>query len=297
MNTIQLLARDLVAEVTAHGVSRVTLGELNALAVRSVATERAYRQVAVQYLRWLRDQRISLETVHTRGMLLEFLDDHAESHGQKAVDQARQALQKIFAVSLPPVESLIEIVVRDRAYSFDELARVIKRQTSRNQLASLLCFDAGLRAHECITLARRSSGSPSLHRDWSPNRFAGRDDVVIYLVTGKGGLTREVALSRELSDAVIEQERAGPIAVRDREVNYVSSFDIGGGQALSASFSRGSELELGWSRGLHGLRHSFARHRLATLRTLFPQREALLVLSQELGHFRPAVSLTYLGGR
>jgi hypothetical protein len=159
MNNIRSLARELVAQVTVHGVSRAALGELNSLAVRSIGTERAYRRVAVQYLRWVRDLRIPLETVHTRGMLMEFLDDYAEYHGQKAVDQARQGLQKIFAVKLPTIGSLIQHIVRDRVYSFEELTRIVRHQTSGSALASLLCFDASLRAHETITVAHRHAGS------------------------------------------------------------------------------------------------------------------------------------------
>jgi integrase len=297
MATLPSLAREFVADVTAHGLSKADLGELNKFAVRSVSTERAYRQAVILYLRWLRDQRISRETVHTLGMMLEFLDDYAELHGQKSVDQARQALQKTFSVTLPRVESLVETVARDRAYSFDELAQVLEHQTPKNQVATLLCFDAGLRAHECITIARRCDGSPSSHREWSPGRFAGLTDIVIYLVTGKGGLSREVAVASEISEALLRLLRLTPVTVRDREVNYLSSFAIGGGQALSSSFSRASEVALGWSRGLHGLRHSYARRRLSTLCKLFPAREALLILSQELGHFRPAITLTYLAGR
>jgi integrase len=297
LKTIQLLARDLVAEVTAHGVSKETASDLNALMVRSVGTERAYRLVIFQYLRWLRDLRIEINSVQTTDMMLEFLDDYSECHRQKSVDQARQALQKVFSVSLSLVESAIETVVYDRSYNFDELEQIIGHQTFANQLGSLLAFDAGLRAHECITIRRRDEGSPSDHREWSPLRFRGLTDFVIYLVVGKGGLTREIALSRELSDLLLTRERPTPIIVRDREVNYESWFDIGGGQALSQSFTRASKLALGWSSGLHGLRHSFARRRMATLLTLFPPREALLILSQELGHFRPAATLCYLGGR
>ncbi|RQH05002.1 site-specific integrase [Paraburkholderia dinghuensis] len=297
MTTLQSLARELVADMTVHRRSKADLDALNAWAVRSIGTERAYRQVVTAYLEWLRDQRIPLQTLHTRDMLMEFIDEYAESHGQKSLDQARQALQKTFAVTLPTVESLVATVTRDRAYTFDELSQVIKYQTRKNQLATLLCFDAGLRAHECITLTRRCDGAPSTHRDWSPDRFAGLTDIVIYLVTGKGGLSREVAVSIELSDALLKLLRPAPVAIRDREVDYMSSFSIGGGQALSSSFSRASELALGWSRGLHGLRHSFARRRLATLCALLPPRDALLILSQELGHFRPAITLSYLSGR
>jgi integrase len=292
------LARSVVGDITAHGLSKRELDELNASAVRSIGTERAYREVYRQYLQWLSDLRLPLESAHTRRMMLEFLDDYAEFHKQKSVNRAVQALQKIFSVELPPVESCIIPTVEGRAYSFSGISKVITRQKPRNIVSTLACFDGGLRAHECYTLRKpRGNDGPSGHRNWSNDRFLGRTDYVIYLTDGKGGLVREVALSLEVSTELEKYLRPEPVVIRDREIEYISHYEIGGGQALSASFSYASKRALGYSHGLHGTRHSFAWNRLAVLIPLVGPRRALEILAEELGHFRgAAVTLSYLVG-
>ncbi|MEX3952801.1 hypothetical protein AB4Y40_34230 [Paraburkholderia sp. EG287B] len=293
---IQDLARDAVAGITVHGASKSQLGPLNQFAVRSLLTERAYRDAYAGYLRWLRANRIQLDHVHTRGMMLEWLDDLSETTGQKSVDRARQALQKIFSVSLPHVESCLPERVHGRAYIFDDVRRVLARQTTRHQLATLLAFDGGLRAHECLTLRERWRAGPSSHRTWSTDRFKGRSGYVIFIVIGKGGLRREVAISLELATELRKYARPEPVIVCDRGVDYISHFDIPGGQRLSSSFSRASMLALGYSNGLHGLRHSFAQNRLKQLLLVLEPRRALEALSNELGHWRASISLVYLMG-
>jgi integrase len=293
---IHNLARDAVAEITVHGASKGGLGALNRFAVRSLLTERAYRDAYAGYLRWLSGNRIELDRVHTRGMMLEWLDELSETSVQKSVDRARQALQKIFSVSLPHVESCQPPRVHGRAYIFDDVRRVLSRQRKRQQLAALISFDCGLRAHECITLRERFGAEPSSHRRWSADMFKGRSDYVIFIVTGKGGLRREVAISIPLALELRRYKRPEPVTVRDRGVNHISYFDIGGGQALSSSFSRASELVLGYSNGLHGLRHSFAQNRLTQLLSILEPKRALETLSNELGHWRPGISLAYLVG-
>jgi integrase len=161
----------------------------------------------------------------------------------------------------------------------------------------LLCLDAGLRAHECITLRPRESGEPSAHRNWSPDRFTGRTDYQLFLVTGKGGLVREVAVSRPIAAAIYQTLRPQPVTITDRGVHHQSFFDIGGGQQLSSSFTRASHKALGWSTGVHGLRHAFAQERLQVLTRDLGAARGLSALSQELAHFRIDVTLIYLRGR
>ena len=58
---------------------------------------------------------------------------------------------------------------------------------------------------------------------------------------------------------------------------------------------RASTTVLGWSKGGHGLRHSYAQDRVMELQTLrLSQEAAKEVVSQELGHFRPEITDTYL---
>ena len=71
--------------------------------------------------------------------------------------------------------------------------------------------------------------------------------------------------------------------------------DIGGGQRWSNSFSAASERTMGRSTGAHGLRHSYAQERMRELqRTGMLRDRALETVSQEMGHFRPEITETYL---
>jgi integrase len=298
MNVAQR-ARETIAGIAVHGASKQSLIELGLekIAIRSVGTERAYRDAYTSYLQWLIANRIALDDAGLRPFMLEFLDEFVEEHAQKSVNQAKNMLEKVFSVSLPKFESCLQPAFQGRAYGFDHVEKLIALPTPPNKLSILLCYDGGLRAHECITLCERSMAEPSRHRAWSDGRFSGRADYVVFLVTGKGGLIREVALSDPLARELRKHMRPHPIVIRDREVEYTSYFDIGGGQALSASFTRASQLTLGWSRGLHGLRHSFAHNRMRTLIPLVGAQRALQILSEELGHFRPEICLAYLVGR
>ena len=58
--------------------------------------------------------------------------------------------------------------------------------------------------------------------------------------------------------------------------------------------SAASERVLGWSTGAHGLRHSYAQERMAELQASLSRDAALTTVSQEMGHFRPEITETYL---
>lgn len=86
-----------------------------------------------------------------------------------------------------------------------------------------------------------------------------------------------------------------PRFVNDRGIHYHSHYAIAGGNAFSSSFTRASQRAVGWSAGAHGLRHTYAQQRMAELQEHGLDRdEALLAVSQELGHFRPDITLVYL---
>ncbi|WP_310619439.1 hypothetical protein [Flexibacterium corallicola] len=89
---------------------------------------------------------------------------------------------------------------------------------------------------------------------------------------------------------------AQPKRVCDRKIRYWQHYDIGGGNAWSSSFTEASKRALGWSKGGHGLRHSYAQERMIELQVeLFLEWSlALETVSQEMGHFRPDITLTYL---
>jgi len=111
---------------------------------------------------------------------------------------------------------------------------------------------------------------------------------------GKGGLVREVLLPRRLAERIEGRRLHRPERTVDRGVRYVQRYDVGGGNAFSASFSRASRIALGASRGAHGLRHAYAQERMRELVQHTEHRLALAIVSEEMGHLRPDVTRTYL---
>jgi hypothetical protein len=60
-------------------------------------------------------------------------------------------------------------------------------------------------------------------------------------------------------------------------------------------WSKASNFELGWSTGIHGLRHNYAQQRMEELQSRgFYYSDALAIISQEMGHFRPDITEVYL---
>lgn len=112
---------------------------------------------------------------------------------------------------------------------------------------------------------------------------------------GKGGLIRDVLIPNALATQLEQRRLAQPITVRDREINYLQRYDIGGGHKWSCSFSKASSRTLFFSNGGHGLRHSYAQERMNELKNLGLSRAtALETVSQELGHFRAEITEIYL---
>lgn len=106
---------------------------------------------------------------------------------------------------------------------------------------------------------------------------------------------REVLIPHELSERLEALRLETPQRVTDRGIFYQSHYDIGGGQRWSNSFSAAADRALGWSTGAHGLRHSYAQDRMIELQNRgLTRNQALETVSQEMGHFRPEITETYL---
>ncbi|WP_310621609.1 hypothetical protein [Flexibacterium corallicola] len=118
----------------------------------------------------------------------------------------------------------------------------------------------------------------------------------MYTVTGKGGLRRLVLVPPHLIEAIEARRVKQPREVKDRNVFYNPYYNIGGGNAWSASFTEASKRALGWSKGAHGLRHSYAQERMLELQVThkLEWEQALETVSQEMGHFRPEITMEYL---
>lgn len=272
-------------------------------AIRSVGTVRNYEQALTRVAEYAKYEKLpgglrGMSTAHA----LTYLEARGQDVGQKTLDMERQAIQSMMlhvtgklnpGESLSVIKSEQEQVLNSRAYSSDQVDLVTKAQIGKNALATKLSYAAGLRAHELLTLRpiseRKADSRPANNTKWQ-----GREGV-LYTVHGKGGLIREVNIPHELASTLETLRLKMPLSITDRKVHHTQYYDLAGGQRWSNSFSAAANRTLGWSEGAHGLRHSYAQERMHELQRQGLTRVlALETVSQEMGHFRPEITETYL---
>lgn len=182
---------------------------------------------------------------------------------------------------------------RDGYLAIAKTAKAVKakHQNDRNALATKLSYSAGLLAHELLTLRLVKEQTPDI-RPSDSLKFSHRDGK-IYTVVGKGGLIREVLIPNKLAQQLERHKLNEPVKVTDRNIYYQQHYNVAGGQSWSNSFSKTSNRVLGWSRGGHGLRHTYAQERMKEI-TQADYERVLKIVSQEMGHFRANITLIYL---
>ncbi len=225
---------------------------------------------------------------------------------QKYLSTIRVALERVVYVKevgkrLMRVEALPKhersLKEQNRAYTAEQLSLIYERLTPQGKLSLLLAYNAGLRAEEILTLQRRDEASPSTRRDWIEDRFKGREPGLIYIVTGKNGLRREVMIEKELAGVLETLRFEKPELIHDRKLPFKIHYDVLGGLQFSSAFSKASRQVLGWSLGAHGLRFSYAQRRIDEEMLGVPYQDAKLIVSQELGHFREDITERYIGSQ
>lgn len=275
----------------------------------SVATNAAFKGVLSRFAVELAKSGETLKSV-TVTQAMDYLKGLRDAGlSQKTIDQNRQGIQAMMQArgKLAPNEHLErvlaghETVLTSRAYSSAQIDLICSRQSERYALATQIMYSAGVRAEELLTLRPLAERAPDVrhYEDGSvkslPEKFLGREGVA-YTVQGKGGLIREVRIRADLAEKLEAHRRAKVVTVTDRGIRYKeSAYDIPGGSRVSSSFSKASQKSLGWSHGAHGCRHSYAQERMSELQECgLPYERALEVVSQEMGHFRHDITLTYL---
>ena len=283
-----------------HAVSRkIALGtgrhdHQNDGRIHSLGTARSYEQALKGFTDYLRQHRLGDLRSASEEEARQYLAERSQVVGQKTLDLDRQAIQIHLGQKLEIVCSSKESTLSTRSYTPAQVERIAHAQSEANSLATRLAYHAGLRAHELLTLRPAGERAASGHRQWSAERFTGREGDR-YTVVGKGGLVREVVLSRELVTALEARRLEEPRLVIDRGVHYSQHYDIGGGRAWSQSFSSASKRELGFSNGGHGLRHSYAQERMAELQQQgMRYDQAKATVAQEVGHFDKDTTEAYL---
>ena len=283
-----------------HAVSRkIALGtgrhdHQNDGRIHSLGTARGYEQALKGFADYLRQHRLGDLRSASEEEARQYLAERSQVVGQKTLDLDRQAIQLHLGQKLEIVCSSKESTLSTRSYTPAQVDRIAHAQSEANSLATRLVYHAGLRAHELLTLRPAGERAASSHRQWSAERFTGREGDR-YTVVGKGGLVREVMLSRELATALEARRLAESRLVIDRGVHYHQRYDIGGGRTWSQSFSSASKRELGFSNGGHGLRHSYAQERMNELQQQgMRYDQAKATVAQEVGHFDKDTTEAYL---
>jgi integrase len=291
-------AKQLTAIHASHGSQHRAESSTALRSIKSIGTERTYRTCIHDYLQWREHQRLPIKGPHWAAEIQAYLQDAAEIQSQKSLDQKRQALQCVFQVDLPRYQSVQISTFQGKDLTNEELASILDKQSDRVKFSTMLCLDAGLRAQELHTIRPVDEQARSVGRSWRDDLFIHRETFTKYSVWGKGGLRRVVAVSLPLAQQLEALRLSQPRSIQDREVDRIVYYDLVGGQSFSSLFSISAKQALGFTIGAHALRHRWAKRRFAALvKNAVPAKEALAILSQESGHFRPSISIPYLHAR
>lgn len=216
----------------------------------------------------------------------------------KTVQNERRVLERIVFLHEPERKLHIEQKLSprewvNRAYTHEQIYQIMTHQTPENQLATALCFTAGLRVQELLTLQRFDEASVSKGRKWREDLFIGSEGQK-YIVKGKGGLYRAVMIPHFLAEQLEQHRLNEPRKIKDRKCTIMNHYDIPGGKKFTDAFSQLSKRILGWSHGAHGLRYAYAQERLNHSIPDRSYEDKLAIISQELGHFRKEITPHYL---
>ena len=272
--------------------------------IYSTGTAECYRSALTTFCKWIQAERLG----DLRGVSVltvqRYLQHRHSIVGQKTLDLDRQAAQFLLqqnygqTVQLPRIKSTYHggrrLSSESRAYFSEQVDLIARNLPKSSSLAARIAFATGVRSRELLTLRPAEHVPASPRRQWSNLRFVGRTGVR-YTVRGKGGLRREVLIPHELARELEGQRLDAQKRIKDRGTMYWTNYRLAGGSYLSRLISRKSNELLDWSGGLHGLRHGYVQDRMLELTKLgFSRQDRLEIISQELGHFRPKIVLTYL---
>jgi integrase len=305
----RVAARRAVSPNVKLGVSRHQMKDPKQKIISSIGTARNHEDALTVFAKWLAQNKKKVLKNFDDNDVAEFMTERALICSQSACDLSRQAinLNLLFENPIPFVASTVETILTHRAYHPKQIEELIAKANKNLALSVNIANSAGLRCMELATISELLDicdisvmNGTQLDtfedpRNWSPKRFFGRESEESFLVHGKGGLRREVRLARQVAVLLRTRVRDEMKIVKDRRINHSSYFELLCGNNFSQQFSRHSYKVLGHSNGAHGLRHSFAKRRIQELMILgLSFEEAIIILSNELGHFASKNTFVYL---
>ncbi|MBA3007522.1 MAG: tyrosine-type recombinase/integrase [Proteobacteria bacterium] len=254
-----------------------------AVGVFSFATMHQYKSICTEFLTWCRDAHDMKDAaIIPPEMAAEWLSlKVASGSSRKTVSTYGAALNKMSAglstiykrdfeyeKTLRPVRQEMQkfqpVKVKPRAYTRPEA--MLQHLTGSHRLAAELQFYGGARVNEITRLKPEHMGN----------------DGVIHLTNTKGGRRRDITVPPEL------HRRLSEIIAREGDFRFVYH------QYRSALKSAAFESEQAYT-GSHGLRWCFAQKMFAEIQeTGGTYEHALKMVSEQLGHSRPEITLHYL---
>jgi hypothetical protein len=271
--------------------------------LRSSGTVRNYEDALTRVAAYIKTERLGHLREMTPAMAVTYLEKRGEYVGQSSLNMDRQAIQCMMhnvtakleqKQTIDVIKSQLDEIKESRAYTPEQINAITDRMTEKNSLPTQICYTANLRAHEINTLKPINERIPDV-RPKHESKFLGLTGKH-YTVAGKGGLIREVVIPTDLANKLESYRLDKSERITDRRIYYDRQYNINGGNKLSASFSAASKRALGFSHGIHGVRHTYAQERMGTLMRKYhlPYSDSQLIVSQELGHFRPEITEAYL---
>ncbi len=187
-----------------------------------------------------------------------------------------------------------------RAYTPLQIKAIQQKiYTTNGHLAVQILLESGCRAKDLASLclaAERPAKNARLNK-LHTDRFLGREHWVQVTFIGKGGHEYTSAISPETAAKLEEVRLPIPRDFRERgQANVVTRqyYDLPAGFKFSRLWSEACMQALYSSRGLHGLRHTFAQQRLREmLQAGMTWDKARECVSQLMGHYRASEINTY----
>jgi len=176
-----------------------------------------------------------------------------------------------------------------RAYTADQIRLVQCLLAPAARLATVVMVESGCRVEDLATLcpaAERPLSNARLDQ-LRPDRFSGREAWPRFTFIGKGGHEYLSSVRPETARSLesIRLETPRDFIHRGLEHSTKQYYALPAGNPLSQQWTRASHHALGYSHGIHGLRHTFAQQRMDELtRSGITWSLALERTSQLMGH-------------
>lgn len=188
-----------------------------------------------------------------------------------------------------------------RAYTQSQINAIQQHISIPNgNLAIQILIESGCRTKDLASLrlaTERPVKNARMHKLY-PDRFLGRENWVQVTFIGKGGHEYTSTISPETARKLEQYRLSVPRDFKERgQSNVVTKqyYDLPAGLQLSRLWGKACMRAFLSSRGLHGLRHTFAQERLrAMLHGGMTWDKALKCVSQQMGHYRASEVNTYL---